>query len=407
MIGAHCLIMAGEGCIMSEILKLVKKHEKYRSESLNLQASENVMSMDAREALSSDLASRYSLVLDPSKGDAYGGTQFTEEILHETEKLAATLYGSKYAEVRPLGGHIAAEMVILSLMSKRENMMSIAEKNGGYTGYQNGYLPQMFGFQNYEIPYDEASQEINLQKLEKAMKASSPSLMVLGQSFFLKHYDLKPIREMCDAYNSYLAYDGSHVMGLIAGQAFQKDVLEYCDLLFGSTHKSFFGPQGGIILTNNEDIFTRIRKNITWRTMDNYHPSRIAALGVALEEMTKYGRDYAAGVVRNSRHLGKELHENGVGVKFSPWYSETHQIALDGNYFQSRGMSFESASRILEDNGIIVDREGRIGTSEISRMGFSDMGRIAELISSALSGKNVSQEVSDLIKELRIHYTGA
>ncbi len=70
-------------------------------------------------------------------------------------------------------------------------------------------------------------------------------------------------------------------------------------------------------------------------------------------------------------------------------------------------MSFESASRILEDNGIIVDREGRIGTSEISRMGFSDMGRIAELISSALSGKNVSQEVSDLIKELRIHYTGA
>jgi glycine hydroxymethyltransferase len=169
---------------------------------------------------------------------------------------------------------------------------------------------------------------------------------------------------MCDAYNSYLAYDGSHVMGLIAGQAFQKDVLEYCDLLFGSTHKSFFGPQGGIILTNNEDIFSRIRRNITWRTMDNYHPSRIAALGVALEEMTQYGRDYAASVVRNSVHLGKALHENGVGVKYSPWYSETHQIALDGDYFQSKGMSFESASRILEDNRIIVDREGRIGTSD-------------------------------------------
>ncbi|MEM0156972.1 MAG: serine hydroxymethyltransferase [Thermoplasmataceae archaeon] len=392
---------------MSEILKLVKKHEKYRSESLNLQASENIMSANAREALSSDLASRYSLVLDPSKGDAYGGTRYTDEILHETEKLAASLYGSKFAEVRPLGGHIAAEMVILSLMSKRENMMSIAEKDGGYTGYQNGYLPQMFGFQNYEIPYDAASQEINLQKLERAMKASSPSLVLLGQSFFLKHYDLKPLREMCDAYNSYLAYDGSHVMGLIAGKAFQKDALEYCDLLFGSTHKSFFGPQGGIILTNNEDIFSRIRKNITWRTMDNYHPSRIAALGVALEEMTEYGRDYAASVVKNSVHLGRELHDSGVGVKFSPWYSETHQIALDINYFRSRGMNFESASQMLEENGIIIDREGRIGTSEISRMGFSDMGRVAELINLALSGKNVRQEVSDLIKELRIHYTGA
>lgn len=391
---------------MSEILKLVRKHNEYRSHALNLQASENVMSPAAREALSSDLASRYSLVLDPREGDAYGGTRYTEEILHETERLASEIYGSKYAEVRPVGGHIAAEIVLLSILKRRENMMSIAEKDGGYTGYQNNYLPQMYGFQNYEIPYNEQEQTIDIARLEKAMKGTSPSLLVLGQSFFLKHYDLKPLRELCDAYNSYLAYDGSHVMGLIAGKAFQNDVMKYCDVLFGSTHKSFFGPQGGIILTDNEDIFSRIRKNITWRTMDNYHPSRLAALGVALEEMKKYGNEYADLVVRNSKSLGKHLSESGIGVRFSPWYSETHQIALDREYFRKTGMTLAEVSRKLESNGIIIDREGRVGTSEISRMGYSDMGRIAELISGALSGREVRDEVSDLIKGLSIHYTG-
>ncbi len=406
MFGAFCTILQEEDGL-GKIIDIVRKHNEYRSSVLNLQASENIMSPMAREALSSDLASRYSLVLDPRDGDAYGGSRYADEILHETERLAAEVYGAKFAEVRPIGGHIAAEMVMLSILKKRENMMSLSEKDGGYTGYQNGYLPQMLGYQNYDIPYNQDRQEIDLSALEKSMKGTNPSLVVLGQSFFLKHYELKPIRELCDAYNSYLAYDGSHVMGLIAGEAFQADAMKYCDVLYGSTHKSFFGPQGGIILTNNEDIFRRIRKNVTWRTMDNYHPSRVAALGVALEEMKKHGREYASMVVKNSRDLGKELLDAGVWVRFSPWFSETHQVALDAQRYRNMGLTPAEISRKLEASGIIIDREGRIGTSEISRMGYSNMGAVARLISRSIAGEDVRSEVSELIKGLSIHYTGA
>lgn len=389
---------------MSGVLDLVDRHNSYRASALNLQASENVLSPDARRALGSDLGSRYSLVLDDH--DAYGGTKYTVEILEKTMELASKVYGAKYAEVRPTGGHIASQMVMLSVMRKKENLMSIAEKHGGYTGYQSGYLPQMFGVQNYDIPYDPEAQEIIMEETESKMKSSNPSLMVLGQSFFLRHYDLKPIREMCDRYDCTLAYDGSHVMGLIAGKAFQKDALDYCDVLFGSTHKTFFGPQGGIILTDDEDIMNRIRKNITWKTMDNYHPSRVAALGVAMQEMKDHGEEYAHWVVKNTKSLGSALSGAGVESLHAPWYSETHQLMLSEEALAKKGMTFRNFSEVLEKNGIIVDREGRIGTAEITRMGAKDMNRIAELIGRAVSGENVTGEAADFAKSLKISYWG-
>lgn len=389
---------------MSEVLDLVEKHNRYRSGSLNLQASENVLSPDARRALSSDLGSRYSLVMDDH--DAYGGTRYTVEILEKTMELTSQVYHSKYAEVRPTGGHIASQIVLLSLMKKKENLMSIPEKYGGYTGYQGGYLPQMFGFQNYDIPFDPETQQIDLENTEKAMKSSNPSLMVLGQSFFLKHYDLKPLRELCDTYDCTLAYDGSHVMGLIAGGAFQKDVLDYCDVVFGSTHKTFFGPQGGIILTNDEDLMNRFRKNITWRTMDNFHPSRIAALGVAMEEMKNHGTEYAHWVVKNSVSLGKALSETAVKPMHAPWYSESHQVIISAGDLEKIHLSYRTFSELLEKNRIIIDREGRIGTAEATRMGLKGMNEVAQLISDAVSGKDVSKEVTDLVSGLEISYWG-
>lgn len=387
---------------MDNILDLVEKHESYRSGTVNLQASENVLSPDVRKALSSDLGSRYSLVLDDH--DAYGGTKYTLQILEKTMELASKVYGAKYAEVRPTGGHIASQVVLLSLMKRRANMMSIPEKYGGYTGYQSGYLPQMFGMQNYDVPFDPEKQEIDLEKTESVVKSAQPSLLVLGQSFFLKHYDLKPLRELCDEHDCLLAYDGSHVMGLIAGGAFQKDALDYCDVLFGSTHKTFFGPQGGMILTNDEELMDRFRRNLTWRTMDNFHPSRVAALGVALEEMKEYGMEYAHWVVKNSQSLGKALSNGKISALHSPWYSESHQVAVSHDDLEKQNLTLRSFSERLEKNNIIVDREGRIGTAEITRMGAKGLENIAGLIERAALGENVKEEVAEFSSHLSLSY---
>lgn len=387
---------------MTDVMDIVRNHNNYRASTLNLQVSENVLSPKAREALSSDMASRYSLVLDSE--DAYGGSKYSTELLAQVERLACEVYGSRYAEVRTIGGHIAAEAVVLALIRKRESIVAVAEKNGGYTGYAQGFLPNMFGFQSYYIPFNNEKQEIDFPSFEKVMEEVSPKVVVLGQSFFVKPYDLKKVRKLADQHDSLVVYDGSHVMGLIAGKQFQPDVLEYCDVLYGSTHKTFFGPQGGIVLTNDRHIMDSVRKNLIWRTMDNYHISRVAALGVALEEMKKHGKDYAANVVSNTKKLAKSMDESGIPVNHAPWYSESHQSLLSEEKFKAMGSSFLDFSRKLEQNGIIVDREGRIGSAEVTRMGIKDIERIGPLMASAMKGENVKDEVSRIVSELSIQY---
>lgn len=389
---------------MSSITDLVQKHEEYRKSTLNLQASENAMSPNALKVLSSDLSSRYSLLLPGEKDNAYGGTKYSEEILSETEKLARDVYGSKFSEVRALGGHIAAEIVILSMVRKKDNILALAEADGGYTGYSKKFLPDMFSFQSYKLPFDKEQQEIDFVKLDSVMNQIKPRLLLLGQSFFVRPYDLKRVREIADEHDSSIAYDASHVMGLIAGGKFQPDALKYSDVVFGSTHKSFFGPQGGIILTNDEGIYQKMLNNLTWKTIDNYHISRVAALGVALEEMKKYGSEYASQVVANSKSLGKNLEDRNIGVKFSPWFSESHQIHLNEEWLDQKRINYVVFSKRLEENGIVVDREGRLGTSEITRMGVTDTKRIAELVDKAANNISVKDEVLEYVKSLKMTF---
>ena len=88
---------------MKSISSLVSNHNEYRRNCLNLQASENIMSKKALEALSSDLSGRYSHIGENGIND-YGGTSIFEEIHQRTIEAAKSLFGVKLAEVSPVGG---------------------------------------------------------------------------------------------------------------------------------------------------------------------------------------------------------------------------------------------------------------------------------------------------------------
>ncbi|MEM0150201.1 MAG: DegT/DnrJ/EryC1/StrS family aminotransferase [Thermoplasmata archaeon] len=374
---------------------LVKKHTKYRLNSLNLLPSENILSKKVLQILGTDLASRYSLLLDNGK-NAYGGTKYIDEIIFNGENIVKSLFNVKYSEIRPLSGHIAAMISLLSSVEKNGKIMAIPPEHGGYDGYSEKYLPDILSLKYKPIPFNEKTWNIDYENLEIEIKKFMPNLLVLGASYFLFPYDLKFIYELSEKFSFKIIYDASHVMGLIAGKEFQKDIFKYSSIVYGSTHKSFFGPQGGIILTNDDYLIEKIRKNVVWRTMDNYHLNRLAALVQASIEMQKFGEEYAKSVIKNAKYLSKLLDENNFGVKkFDGKYTESHQILLKN----------KDLCHILEKSRIIIDCVGRMGTNEITRLGFKekDVEKLSELIISALN-KNVSREVIAFRNKFKIKY---
>ena len=213
-------------------------------------------------------------------------------------------------------------------------------------------------------------------------------------------YDMKPVAEACKAVGATLAYDGAHVLGLIAGGEFQKPLKEGAQILYGSTHKTFFGPQGGLIVTDSKELDGRIRKNLTWRVVDNVHWNRVASLGQALIEMKRFGPQYAKQVVKNSKKLGRELKERGFPIMFEELgFSRSHQLLMDRRELKAiYGLTINDFSVRLEKSNLIIDAVGRLGTAEITRLGLKekDIPELADLYMEAAKGRNVRRQVKSM-----------
>ncbi len=194
---------------------------------------------------------------------------------------------------------------------------------------------------------------------------------------------------------------------------------EGADLLVGSTHKTFPGPQGGIILCK-EDIANKIDDAVFPGVVSNHHLHHLAALGIATAEMLEFGNAYAKQIIKNAKALAQELYELGFNVLCEDQgFTESHQLAMDvSNIGRAAKLAkdFESNNIILNKNLFPWDDVNRsddpsgirIGTQEITRRGLkeSHMSEIAAYIKRvAMDGENVKEEVTEFIKQYnKVHY---
>jgi glycine hydroxymethyltransferase len=340
---------------------------------LNLIASENVTSPAVRKILGSDLGHRYT-----APDHFYMGCKFIDQAESIARELARDVFGSEWADVTPLSGHVA-DMTLLSAFARRgDKILTVGTEYGGYFGTSEVGYPRILGLENLFFPFDKDRWNIDTEKTVKLIADEAPRLVVLGASYILFPHPVEQIARACRETGTLLAYDGSHVLGLIAGGAFQRPLKEGARVLVGSTHKSFFGPQGGVIAAFKQEG-ERLKKTIFPAIVDNAHWNRIAALAQAFIEMKKFGRKYAAQVIRNSRALAEALDELGIPVRCKDYgYTASHQVLLDMD-------RLEGAARVpekLEQANVIVDRGIRLGTSEVTRRGMreKEMNDIAELI---------------------------
>ncbi|MEM0133738.1 MAG: hypothetical protein QXU18_00705 [Thermoplasmatales archaeon] len=377
---------------MARVSDIILKQENFRRHVLALQPSENTIPRKAIRALSSDFEQRYSLVINSNYRNqtihnAYAGTKHSEELVEEVERLAIKAFKTGFADVRPIAGHLAAMQVLGSLLKKRDNFLYIPIEKGGYDGYTPPFLPTLLGLEGKEIPMD--GWKIDYDRLSK-IKGNFRAV-VLGASLFLHPYDLKRIREIFP--ESLILYDASHVLGLLATGTFQKNFNE-ADVIYGSTHKNFPGPQGGLIVGKKE-LEHDIKSNPIWNYYDNFHLSRIAALGISLEYLLR--SNYGKKCLENRKKLVSSLEERNVRLANAPDVSESAMFLLDYD-------NLPEISRKLEEANILVDSVGRVGVNEITMRGLAPkhMNAVGEALEEGLklNRKSAKRIVRDLLNQM-------
>jgi len=385
------------------IMELVGMHEKYRTKQcINLRADENYTSPRVRSVLASDFCHRNT---SPDPKFIYRGTKYLNRVYDLTVELGKKLFKADYLNVFAPTGHSANIIVFFAFCKPGDKVLVLAPEHGGYGGMASTSLPQSLGLETLYFPFDYDTMRIDVDRTIELLKKEKPSLVIFGSTYFLFPQPVKELAEASHRYGIPVAYDGAHVIGLIAGGEFQDPLHEGADVLFGSTMKTLAGPPGGIILTNNREIDVKLTEATWYRGVTAPQWNRIAALGVVFAEALEWGREYARQVVRNSRALATACHQRGVSVMYEHQkFTSSHTFLLNvGGLDQNVvGRASEKAAA-LEGANIIIDDRGRVGTGEVTRLGMKEgeMEQIADMMADAVLDKMSHSEIRERVLSLR------
>ena len=383
---------------VDKLNSLLNDHHQYRETCLNLIASENTPSPLVEELFDERLARRYGNYtgIDLFQRN-YKGNRYIAKIEEYTQELAKELFGAAYVDLRPLSGNIAGIATTFALAEPGDIALEV--HNGHRYARKLLSSPLKVELQSIPIPWDGPKSNIDLEATIALIEEHKPRILNIGSGVFLFP---QPVAELKRALqkanpNSYLIYDAAHVIGFIAGKRFQSPFEEGADVIISSTHKTLAGPQGGIVLTNDESIAERIGKTLYPLLMSNHHLSRLPALAGTFIEWMACGSAHADAIVANAKALGQALRDHGVPMLGEELgYTESHTLIPIVDKYGDGG---ELANH-LEDCHIIAGAAPmtpdagtsglRFGVQEVTRWGMTpeDAPDIAECIVDALSGNS-------------------
>ncbi|MBA3029657.1 MAG: serine hydroxymethyltransferase [Desulfobacteraceae bacterium] len=416
---------------ISDILTIVEQQNQWRGkETLNMIASENTQSPAVRQIECNDFMGRYAEG-HPNTAEErnryYEGTAYIDLLESMAEKEIIELTGCKQADVRPISGNQANTAIAISMLRGGDTVIANSIDTGGHISHNpigifgrriqvRGQVletgkPNSISF--FPWPTTPDGYHLDTQKCMDLVEEKNPRMVILGKSLFLFPEPVKEISEVCRQKNIAVLYDAAHVLGLIAGKQFQDPIAEGAHFVAASTHKTFPGPQRGVILGNlstDEEMkwWGNVDRGVMPGSSSNHHLHTIPGLVVAIREMKAHGMAYATQIVKNAKALGQGLDDEGVLVDAKAFgFTKSHQIAVN---VSSYGPAIKIARDLAESNIIVNynmlpgDRDAknpsglRIGVQELTRFGMkeAEMGEVAGLIKDVLKGKMVKDQVTAL-----------
>ncbi len=397
------------------IIDAVEGNQELFKNSLPMIASENVTSPMVRQVLSSDLGHRYA---EGQVGHRfYQGCKYVDVIEGKAIELAKQVFDAPHVNVQPISGVNCNIAAFFALADPGDKLIALAVPSGGHISHARFSAAGIRGLKIYTHPFDNNVMNVDVDLMVKNIRKVKPKVVMFGASLFLFPHPVKEAREVCDEVGASIVYDGAHVLGLIAGGQFQDPLREGADIVTGSTHKTFPGPQGGIILCQKKYAEV-VDEAVFPGTVSNFHLHHKAALAITLAEMKKFGKAYARQIVKNSKALGAYMDEMGFNVLCKDLgYTESHQIAVDVS--KNGGGSVLAAK--LERANIITNKNLfpwddvhttdnpsglRLGTQELTRIGMKerDMKEVAKLFRRVIIDREQPEKVKKDVVHLKSQY---
>ncbi len=398
--------------IADHIAALVQNHDNWRkNDCLNMNPAESSLSHRARDLLASDMASRLTEGLPGDKSfPHYRQTRFIDEIEGIIIALARKQFGARYVEWRPVSTSMANAAAFFPFLKPGDRVFAQGMEAGGNSSYQSIGPLGLTGAEIIPIPPKDETFEIDVDWIANQAKILKPKMIVIGGSKVLYPYPLAPLRDIADSVGAMILYDAAHLGLLISAGNFQKPLAEGAHIVTISTHKIMYGPVGGFVLTNDDEIADRIISLTFPAFLQTRDQNKYAALAVTLAELEKFGPALATNMVANANCLAEALAKEGFNILMrDDEYTRTHQIFLKlGDAAQTFEWRCQAANILIPDCALTGDtarghRTGaRIATHELTRqgMGPADMAKVASLIGRASREANDFSAIATDVREL-------
>ncbi|WP_270529964.1 serine hydroxymethyltransferase [Limosilactobacillus vaginalis] len=400
-----------------ELWAAIKKEEHRQQETIELIASENIVSKEVREAQGSVLTNKYAEGY-PGKR-YYGGCQYIDQVEQLAIDYAKKLFGAEYANVQPHSGSQANMAVYQALLKPGDKILGMGMDAGGHLTH--GAKVNFSGkvYESYSYGLNPATEELDFDQIEQLVLEINPRLIVAGASAYSKIIDWQKFRKIADEVGAYLMVDMAHIAGLVATGAHPNPV-PVADVVTTTTHKTLRGPRGGMILSKSPEIGKKINSALFPGTQGGPLEHVIAGKAQAFyEDLQPQFTDYINQVVKNAAAMADEFNKSAT-IRVVSGGTENHLLVID---ITKTGITGKDAQDLLDEVHITTNKESipndqrspfvtsglRIGTPAVTSRGFkeADVRQVADLIIQLLEhadDKAVKEEVAQQVHELTSKY---
>ena len=388
----------------------IHQEEKRQQNTIELIASENIVSDAVREAQGSVLTNKYAEGYPGRR--YYGGCQYIDKVEQLAIDYAKKLFNAKFANVQPHSGSQANMAVYQALLKPGDTILGMGMDAGGHLTH--GAKVNFSGkeYHSYSYGLNVKTEELDFDQIRETALKVKPKLIVAGASAYSRIIDWQKFREIADEVGAYLMVDMAHIAGLVAtGQ--HPSPIPVADVVTTTTHKTLRGPRGGMILSNNLKIGKKINSALFPGIQGGPLEHVIAGKAQAFyEDLQPQFTDYIKQVIKNAKAMAETFAQSD-NIRVVSGGTDNHLMIID---ITDTGLTGKDAQNLLDSVNITTNKESipgdkrspfvtsglRIGTPAITSRGFNedDAKKTASLIIEILSNPKDEKTIEHVKDEV-------